>query len=161
MVGCNKCHTCVLENKTIGILKRRRVVQAREQGKHWGGSEFQRDLKVLMCVGRKWSNLERYSSSPFVLSSVPGRGHKNYLLNPRIGFWSFCIFVQMQEMGQEVLDQTLREERHRVKISVWPWQRVHVGNVKARLDRHLKPEWRETWRLQTITNEGIIDIFQE
>lgn len=40
---------------------------------------------------------------------------------------------------EEVLDEALRG-RHRVQRSAWPWSRVHVGYVKVRLDRHLKPE---------------------
>lgn len=92
IVGYGKCPLCVLENKTIGTVKRRIMAQAREQGTLWGGNELQPDLEVLLGVGRKWSNLERYPGFSFFLSSVPDKGLKNCLLNQRIGLWSFCIF---------------------------------------------------------------------
>lgn len=58
MVGraCVSCIFCKI--KTIGIQKRGGP-QAREQGKLWGGSEFQPDLEVLLALVRKEINLER------------------------------------------------------------------------------------------------------
>lgn len=58
---------------------------------------------------------------------------------------------------EEMLGEALRG-RHRVQRSAWPWPRVHVGNVKVRLDGHMKPRRLdrhlkgETWRLWTLSH---------
>lgn len=50
MVGYGKCHLCILENKTIAILKRRRVAQAGEQGKLWEEVNSSQTLKFYYAL---------------------------------------------------------------------------------------------------------------
>lgn len=61
--------------------------------------------------------------------------------------------VEREEMFGEAL-----RGRHSVQRSAWPWPRVPVGNVKVRLDRHMKPRRsdrylkRESWGLWTLSH---------
>lgn len=65
------------------------------------------------------SNLERYSGFSFILSSVPGRGLTNCLLNKKIRLWSFStlawIWGEKDKERRAVLGQALKgkEEGHR------------------------------------------------